>query len=93
MPERGRFVAVEVAESEQLLRMALRVGEILPVGVSAAGRAMLPCWPPARQAAMLQDQPTAADLVEFEATRQRGFGLSICEVLVGSTNLAGAHIR
>lgn len=88
IPDLRRFVVVGVAESEQMLRMALRVGQIIPVRESATGRAMLPHFSPEQQAAMLGAAPDAADLADFAATCRQGYGLSVGDVMPGSTNLA-----
>jgi hypothetical protein len=44
MPDIGRFVIIEVAESSHTLRAALRVGEIISVrGTAPPGRCRLTC--------------------------------------------------
>jgi IclR family acetate operon transcriptional repressor len=88
IPDVARFVVIEVAESRHALRMALRNGEIVPVRESATGRAVLPYLSRERQAAMLGGSPATADLDAFAATRERGYGLSVGDVMQGSTNLA-----
>jgi IclR family acetate operon transcriptional repressor len=90
IPDIGRFVVIEVAESPHALRMALRVGEVIPPRGSATARAVLPYLAPLQQAAMLGAAPDAADLAELAETRARGYGLSVGDVLLGSTNLAAA---
>lgn len=90
IPDIGRFVVIEVAESPHTLRAALRLSEIIPPRGSATSRAVLAWLGPERLQAMLDGPPTAADLAEFAATRARGFGLSVGEVMPGSTNLAAA---
>lgn len=88
LPDVDRFVVTEVAESRHMLRMALRLGQVIPARESATGRAVLPYMSPTDQSAMLGAAPTPADQDEFAATRARGFGLSAGDVLLGSTNLA-----
>lgn len=88
IPDSYRFVVIEAAESLHSLRMALRVGQTTPVRESATGRALLPYFSPARQAAMLGEAPDAALIAVFAETRARGYGLSVGEVLKGSTNIA-----
>jgi IclR family transcriptional regulator, acetate operon repressor len=90
IPDVRRFVVIEAAESLHSLRMALRIGQITPVRESATGRAVLPYLSPARQAVMLGEPPDADLLALLAETRARGFGLSVGEVLRGSTNLAAA---
>lgn len=89
IPDIGRFVVIEVAESPHTLRSALRVGEIISVCGTATARAMLPYLSPERLQAMLGDeQVDRADAAEFEISRARGFGLSADGVMLGSTILA-----
>jgi IclR family acetate operon transcriptional repressor len=90
IPDIGRFVVVEVAESAHSLRAALRIGENIPVRGSATAQAVMPYLSPERQAAMLGREPDATELAEFAATRERGYGLSVGGVMIGSTNLAAA---
>jgi IclR family acetate operon transcriptional repressor len=89
MPDVGRFVVMEVAESAHTLRAALRVGEIIPLHGSATAQVMLAFMTPERLAAMLgETRPAPADLAEFAAARARGFGLSVGGVMAGSTIVA-----
>jgi IclR family acetate operon transcriptional repressor len=87
-PDIGRFTVIEVAESPHTLRMALRVGEIVPVEGSATSQVVLAYLAPERRSAMLGREPTAADLAEFATARERGYGLSVGGVVEGSTTLA-----
>lgn len=88
IPDFQQFVVIALAESQHMLRMAPRIGEIIPVRESATGRAMLPWLSPEEQAAMLGGPPGRDELTDFAATRARGYGLSVGDVLMGSTNLA-----
>lgn len=83
-----RFVVIAVEESEHMLRMALRVGQVIPVRESATGRSVLPFLARDQQAAMLGEEPGEADLAEYVRTRRLGYGLSAGDVSAGSTNLA-----
>jgi hypothetical protein len=74
VPDIGRFTVVEVMESPHSLRMALRVGEIVPVEGSATSQTVLAYLSPERRAAMLGRQPAAADLAEFATALERGYG-------------------
>jgi IclR family acetate operon transcriptional repressor len=92
MPDIGRFVVIEVAESPHTLRAALRIGEIIPLHGSATAQVMLAYMTPERRAAMLGGQPAEpTDLAEYAAARARGFGLSLGGVMAGST-IAAAPI-
>jgi len=89
VPDIGRFVVIEVAESPHTLRAALRVGEIISVHRTATARAVLPYLSPDRLKTVLGGEPMdAADVAEFAGTRVRGFGLSADGVMMGSTIVA-----
>ncbi|CAN7272645.1 IclR family transcriptional regulator [Phenylobacterium sp. LjRoot225] len=88
IPDVRRFVVIAAVESEQMLRMAVRLGQVIPVRESATGRTVLPYLSREQQAAMLGEEPDAAILAEFAATRGRGYGLNAGDILPGSTNLA-----
>lgn len=88
VPDVRRFVVIAVEESQHMLRMALRVGQVIPVRESATGRSVLPFLPREQQAAMLGVEPDEDDLAEFARTRRLGYGLSAGDVSAGSTNLA-----
>lgn len=88
IPDVRRFVVIAAVESEEMLRMAVRLGQVIPVRESATGRAVLPYLGRERQAAMLGVEPDAAAIADFAATRRRGYGLSVGDVRQGSTNLA-----
>lgn len=90
IPDVTRFVVIEVAESHHALRMATRIGEVIPPRQSATGRAVLPYLDSERQAAMLGREPGKPEKAEFTATRARGFALSAGDVMPGATNLAAA---
>jgi DNA-binding IclR family transcriptional regulator len=90
IPDVNRFIVIEVAESQHALRMASRIGEVIPPRGSATGRAVLPYLDLARQTAMLGRAPDDADTSEFAVSRVRGFSLSVGEVMQGATNLAAA---
>lgn len=89
IPDIGRFVVIDVADSPNALRPPLRVSEVIPVRGSATARAVLPYLTPDRRRAMLgAEAADAADAAEFAATLTRGYGLSADEVMQGSTILA-----
>lgn len=89
MPDIGRFVVIEVAESPHTLRAALRVGEIISVRRTATARAVLPYLSPDRLRTVLGGEPTdPADVAEFAGARTRGFGVSADGVMMGSTIVA-----
>lgn len=88
-PDIGRFVVIEVAESPYTLRAALRVGEIISVRRTATARAVLPYLSPQRLKTVLADEALdPADVAEFAAARERGFGISVDGVMLGSTIVA-----
>lgn len=88
IPDVTHFIVIEVAESRHALRMASMIGEVIPPRGSATGRAVLPYFDSSRQAAMLGGAPDVAEQAEFAATMQRGFSLSVGDVMLGATNLA-----
>jgi len=73
----GRFIVVDVAESDALLRAAPRVGMEVPGPLSASSLAFLPYISLRHQAAILGYEPTAADEHAFAQVCEAGF--AICE--------------
>lgn len=90
IPDRDRFVIVELRESSHSHRAFLRVTEIAPVRGSASGRAVLPYLSLEKQQVMLGEQPTDVDLAQFAEARTRGYGISAGEIQPGATNIAAA---
>lgn len=88
IPDFSRFVVIELVESLHMLRMVPRIGEVISASRSATGRALLSYYPAARQEALLGHAPTAEELAEFAASKQRGYGVSEGEVLPGATTMA-----
>ena len=84
----GRFVVIDVVESHHMLRMVPRVGTIIPASGSATGRILLPYFDAERQETLLGRPPSAGELAQFAASRERGYGLSEGEVMEGSTTIA-----
>jgi DNA-binding IclR family transcriptional regulator len=90
IPDVTRFIVIEVAESRHALRMAARIGEVIPPRGSATGRAVLPYCEPRRQAIMLGRPPGRVEKAEFTLTQEREWALSVDEVMKGATALAAA---
>jgi DNA-binding IclR family transcriptional regulator len=90
IPDVTRFIVIEVAESQHALRMASRIGEVIPPRGSATGRAVLPYFEPRRQAIMLGHPPGRAEKAEFTLTLEREWALSVGDVMQGATALAAA---
>ncbi len=88
VPERGRFIVLDVLESRHYLRVVPEVGMVVGTIGSATGRAILPYMRRERQIEFLGGAPNAAQLEEFAITVARGYAISIGEVVAGSTNLA-----
>lgn len=88
IPDIGRFVVIDVAESRHMLRMVPHVGQIIPTSQSATGRILLPYFDAERQKTLLGRTPTRTDLAEFTTSRDRGYGLSVGEVMPGATTMA-----
>ena len=83
----NRFVVIDVAESHQRLRASARIGEVISPSNSATGRAVLPYFDREQQGAMLGRGPNRAELATFAATRERGFSLSINDVVQGASSV------
>jgi len=67
----ARLVVSQVAESKQPLRMAPRIGTVIPARDSATGRILLPFLSRERQVELLGEPPDAAflDLLRHMAAR------------------------
>jgi len=92
IPDLSHFIVVEVAESRQMLRTAPRIGEVIEVTGTATGRVMLANMSEERRAQLLKRAPTADEHAEFKACRTRGYGVSVGEVVAGSSNIAAPVI-
>jgi len=92
IPDLSHFIVVEVAESRQTLRTAPRIGEVIEVSGTATGRVMLANMSEERRARLLGRDPTPEESVQFEACRRRGYGISVGEVMAGSSNIAAPII-
>ena len=90
IPDFSRFVIIETIESEHLLRMTSRVGQLIAPLRSATGRAFLAQVDTARRDAMLGGAPDAREAAELALTKSRGYAVSAGEVTSGATNLAAA---
>jgi IclR family acetate operon transcriptional repressor len=90
IPDVTRFIVIEVAESRQALRMASRIGEVIPPRGSATGRAVLPYFEPRQQAIMLGRPPNRVEKADFTLTQEREWALSVDGVMQGATALAAA---
>ena len=88
VPERGRFIVLDVLESRHYLRIVPEVGMVVGTTGSATARAILPYMRRERQIEFLGGEPNAAQLEEFATTVARGYAISVGEVVAGSTNLA-----
>lgn len=92
IPDLSSFIIIDVAESRQMLRASPGIGEIIPPERSATARALMPFLEADKQARLLGRTPDKADLTQFEETAQRGYAISIDEVMPGSTNIAAPVI-
>jgi DNA-binding IclR family transcriptional regulator len=88
VPDRGRFVVIDVVESRQLLRTAPQVGMIVDTLDSATGRAILAFLTKDRQIELLGAPPEPALAAEFERNRERCFSISEGDLIGGSINIA-----
>ena len=88
VPDGGRFVVIDVLESQHYLRTAPPVGMIIPTLRSSTARAILPHMQPAEQLAYLGAAPDAEMLADFHQTIAQGYAISEGDVVAGSTNIA-----
>lgn len=86
-PDGPHLVVTQVAESQQLLRMAPRIGTVIPARHSATGRILLPFLSRERQTELLGQPPDAALLTLLDECRARGYAAS-SEVNTSSMTLA-----
>lgn len=71
-----QLVVSQVAESRQPLRMAPRIGAVVPARDSATGRILLPYLSVERQTELLGEPPDAEFLALLAACRTRGYAAS-----------------
>lgn len=86
-PDGPHLVVTQVVESRQPLRMAPRIGAVIPARNSATGRILLPFLSRERQTELLGEPPDAALLALLDECRTRGYAAS-SEVNAASTTLA-----
>ncbi|MFV8054305.1 IclR family transcriptional regulator [Mycobacterium sp. 48b] len=75
-PVGSNLVVSQVAESSQPLRMAPRVGTVIPARDSATGQILLPFLSRERQVELLGDTPDDAYSAHLETCRARGYAAS-----------------
>lgn len=75
-PVGPNLVVSQVAESAQPLRMAPRVGAVIPARDSATGQILLPYLSTERQAELLGAPPDADFVAHLDACRTRGYAAS-----------------
>ncbi len=88
VPDRERFVVLEVLESAQLLRTAPYPGMEIPVRRSATSRAVLAYLPAEAQEELLGAPAEPALLAELEITLAQGYAVSAGDVFSGTTQVA-----
>lgn len=77
VPDSGHFVVIDVVESRKLMRIAPKVGLVIPAQDTATARIILPYLPRDEQKAMLGRVPTAGELEQFEITRRQGYAINV----------------
>lgn len=75
-PDGPQLVVSQVAESRQALRMAPRIGAIVPAHDSATGRILLPYLSFEQQTELLGQAPDTEFLALLDACRARGYAAS-----------------
>ncbi|KAA0918344.1 IclR family transcriptional regulator [Dietzia sp. ANT_WB102] len=84
------IVVADVAESTQVVRTALPIGQIHPPERSAAGRAIMSYLTPEERAAWSSAPENLLPAAEFEEIRARGWAASAGAVLEGSNSVGAA---
>jgi IclR family acetate operon transcriptional repressor len=84
------LVVADVAESAQLVRTALRIGQIHPFETSSAGRAMFAHLNPTQRTARATAPEKLLTSAEYEDIRKRGWASSAGAVLEGSNSIGAA---
>lgn len=92
VPDSGRIVAVDVAESPELVRTAPRVGLLFPPATSAAGLALCAAAPEEDWDLADLDPDDAVFRRELADTRNRGWSLNAGAVDSSATSV-GAAVR
>ncbi|MFI6985648.1 IclR family transcriptional regulator [Embleya sp. NPDC050154] len=90
VPDAGRIVAVDVAESRQLVRTVPRIGLVFPAATSAAGQALCAATPPDEWDLSGIDPSDTAFQREVAGTRERGWSLSMGAVDADITSVGAA---
>jgi IclR family acetate operon transcriptional repressor len=88
VPDLDRFMVAEVVESREILRMAPRVGQIVPGKINASALAWLSFVPHERRSAFLGYEPDAALLADFEQVERQGYAVRWGDRAGGSVNIA-----
>jgi IclR family acetate operon transcriptional repressor len=91
VPDTGRIVAVDVVESQQLVRTAPYIGMVIPATTSAAGQAILAHFDNDELGAFLGYEPTAVLRAKLALVRERGWSLNAGDVVPGASSV-GAPI-
>jgi DNA-binding IclR family transcriptional regulator len=90
VPDAGRFVAIDVLESRQLVRTAPYVGMVIPATDSAAGQAVLAHMADEERTAFLGAPPSPALRKTLAAVERRGWSLNDGDIIAGATNIGAA---
>ncbi|MFI6587183.1 IclR family transcriptional regulator [Embleya sp. NPDC050493] len=90
VPDAGRIVAVDVAESRQLVRTVPRIGLVFPAATSAAGLALCAATPPDEWDLSGIDPHDESFGRELADTRSRGWSLSIGAVNADISSVGAA---
>lgn len=88
VPDGGKFVVIDVLESPHYLRISAPVGLIVPAKASATAWALLPYMTADQQIEYVGEPPDAAMRAHFADTIERGYAISMGDVVPGSTNIA-----
>lgn len=84
------IVVADVAESPQVVRTALPIGQIHPPETSAAGRAILSHLSHAERLTRTDSRDKLLSVAEYDEIRERGWASSVGAVLEGSNSVGAA---
>ncbi len=90
MVEGTSVVVVDVAEGNQAVRTAVRLGQTLPLASSAVGQVLFAHLDADRRTAFAVDPATILDDAAYSEIRSRGWSMAEGSVLRGTTSLASA---
>lgn len=90
--DQDEIVVAKTAQSPQVVRTAVQVGEVHPYETSAAGRAIMAHLSPRRRAELAQNPQNLLSAAEFDLILNRDWARSDGAVIEGSNSVAAAIV-